>query len=282
MKAIQFSICVFLFVNTAKAQVNYSDFITSGEYDSYYKVAVRERQAVPLVSLQEANVKYYHRVIRCIDSRQKMNKAIDWPRNPLSSILYTALWEGKLVAYKNDSLSSAYTTTQFQNRMGYEQNVQISINPNDPTDVTDTTYWVPIGPDKIKKFMIMEDWIFDAELSVFKPRIIAIAPIFRPEFAVAGLVAPEQPACWIMMDDNLRNYLSQQEMFNRYNQAARMSYDDFFQMRTFDSYIVYESNLYDSYINQMEEFENDPIGALLESDRIKNDLFIFEHDLWQF
>jgi hypothetical protein len=71
-------------------------------------------------------------------------------------------------------------------------------------------------------------------------------------------------------------------MFNRYNDAARMSFDDFFQMRMFDSYIVYESNVYDNYIAMFQEYENDASGALLKSDEIKNDLFIFEHDLWQY
>ena len=32
----------------------------------------------------------------------------------------------------------------------------------------------------------------------------------------------------------------------------------------------------------IQEFENDATGALLKSDEIKNDLFIFEHYLWQY
>jgi hypothetical protein len=50
----------------------------------------------------------------------------------------------------------------------------------------------------------------------------------------------------------------------------------------FSSYIVKESNVYDMDINLFEEFKDDGIAAQLESDRIKNDLFILEHDLWQY
>lgn len=46
----------------------------------------------------------------------------------------------------------------------------------------------------------------------------------------------------------------------------------------FHSYIIKESNVYDRYINAYAT----GIDALLESERIKNDIFIFEHDLWEF
>jgi hypothetical protein len=32
----------------------------------------------------------------------------------------------------------------------------------------------------------------------------------------------------------------------------------------------------------MPEFKDDGIMALLESDRIKNELFVFEQDLWEY
>lgn len=271
---------VFSLPAALTAQINYSDFITSGEHDSYFKVAVRERQPAPLLSYREADVKYYHKVIRCIDARQKMNKALEWPRQPLNLLLYTALWEGSITPYKNDSLSSFYSQIDFQKRGGRESVISLSRNPDDPTDIIDSVIWIPLEAEDIHKFWILEDWIFDFKHSVFKPRIIAIAPVFRPTYDL--VTGSEQPLCWIPMDDKLRVILSGSELFNRQNQAARLSYDDFFQMRIFDSYVIWESNVHDMFISEFEEYENDPVGALLESERIKNDLFIFEHDLWQF
>jgi hypothetical protein len=61
-----------------------------------------------------------------------------------------------------------------------------------------------------------------------------------------------------------------------------MSFDHWFQMRQFSSYIVKESNMYDLDIAGLEEFRDDGVEALLESDRIKNELFILEHDLWEY
>jgi len=53
-------------------------------------------------------------------------------------------------------------------------------------------------------------------------------------------------------------------------------------MRIFDSYIVYESNMYDNYLSRYQEFSEDTYATLLKGEEIKNDLFIFEHDLWQY
>ncbi len=276
---IVLSLIIAMFALSVNAQVNYSEFITSGEHTSYQKVAVKERPIIGYPPLREADVKFSRRIIRCIDVRQKMNKQLEWPREPLNRLLYLKMTKGEIVAYKDDSLMSFYNTEEFTKRGGQENITFIPTDPDDPTIGRDSVSYEPYNYEKIKKYYLLEDWIFDYKLSVFKPRIIAISPIFAPSYG--GREAKEQPLCWIKMDE-IRQLLSNTEMFNRYNDAARMSFDDFFQMRMFDSYIVYESNVHDLHVADFNEYENDPTGALLKSDEIKNDLFIFEHDLWQY
>jgi hypothetical protein len=46
----------------------------------------------------------------------------------------------------------------------------------------------------------------------------------------------------------------------------------------FSSYVRKETNVYDRAI---AEYQTN-LDALLESDRIKDDIFKFEHDLWHF
>ena len=57
-----------------------------------------------------------------------------------------------------------------------------------------------------------------------------------------------------------------------------MSFDDLFWKREFSSSIKKESNTFDRKIAP----NNSGLDALLESERIKNDMFNFEHDLWHF
>jgi gliding motility associated protien GldN len=278
MKKIAF-IFSLLLVSSVSAQVDYTDFITSGEHTSYVKVAVRERPVIAYPPLREADVKFSRRVVRCIDGRQKMNKQLEWPRNPLNRYLYTELGKGNIIAYKNDSLQSFYTPEDFVKRGGGETPLFVQTDPEDPEIGYDSIIVISYKWEDIHKYWVMEDWVFDYKHSVFKPRIIALAPIFAPTYA--GLTVNDQPLCWIKMDE-IRYQLANLEMFNRYNDAARLSYDDFFQMRIFDSYIVYESNVFDNFINQYQEYVDNGEASLLKSDEIKNDLFIFEHDLWQY
>jgi gliding motility associated protien GldN len=263
------------------AQVDYSELI-SGERSSYPKIAVIERGAVPYAPVREADIKYTKRVIRCIDTRQKTNKVIVWPKSSLSYHLHTALSEGSIVPYRNDSLSSFYNPIEFKDRFSYKYFSPVIVD-SITMEIEDVEVQESLRYTDINKFWVLEEWNFNYKLSVFQPRIIAIAPIYKPVLAAGSVVAGEQPLCWIDYNNQTtRNMFAGWELFNRYNDAARLSMDDLFQMRLFDSYIVFENNVFDSFINQYQEFEDDQIAALLKAEEVRNDLFIFEHDLWQY
>ena len=57
-----------------------------------------------------------------------------------------------------------------------------------------------------------------------------------------------------------------------------MSFDDLFWKREFSSTIKKESNVFNRTISP----NNNGLDALLESERIKGEMFTFEHDLWHF
>lgn len=271
-------ICAGLILMTTTTQAQISKF----EDFTFPHTAVKERKAVPYRYIREANVKWSKRVHRVIDVREKQNKIMHWPRNPFYLLVWNAAMNGEVTAYANDSLTSIKTPEDITKEISLETSVQVPNpdNPDDPYDLITTTVTETLDPSKIQKYRIMEDWIFDYNYSDFKSRIIAIAPLIKP-LTESGIELGEIPLYWLKMDD-LRDKLSQEEIFNPKNDAARMSFDHWFQMRQFSSYIVKESNMYDLDIAMMEEFRDDGVEALLESDRIKNELFILEHDLWEY
>lgn len=277
MKKTLVIIMTLLIVATAaNAQVSkFEDF-------TYPHTAVKERKAVPYRYIREANVKWSKRIHRVIDVREKQNKVMHWPRNPFYLIIWNAAMNGELTAYANDSLTSIKTPEDITKEISIETTVMVPNpdNPDDPYDLVPKTVSETYEPEKIVKYRIMEDWIFDFNYSDFRARIIAIAPLIKP-LTESGIELGEVPLYWIKMDD-LRDKLAQEEVFNAKNDAARMSFDHWFQMRQFSSYIVKESNMYDLDIAMFDEFRDDGVEALLESDKIKNDLFILEHDLWEY
>jgi gliding motility associated protien GldN len=234
--------------------------------------------------LGESSVKYSKRIHRVIDGRQKQNKDISWPKNSLSNILMTAVTTGypelgKAIAYNNDSLTSKMSRSEIEAKGGIEYTFKIE-SPRGSGNYEDTTVTEPLSMDKVTKFRIMEDWLFDARHSDLRPRIIAIAPLYNM-ISQTGIDLGEAELFWVKMDE-LRPILAQQEIFNKHNDAARMSYDHWFEMRRFSSHIVKESNVYDMDIARMEEFRDDGLLALLEGEKIKNDLFVLEHDFWEY
>src|SRR5205085_10278561 len=133
--------------------------------------------------------------------------------------------------------------------------------------------------EKVIAYRVKEDWFFDKQRSVMDVRIIGIAPLIY-DVDEKGAVRPgnvKKPIFWIYYPE-VRKLLANAESFNRENDAERRSFDDIFQKRLFGSYIYKESNVYDRRIEDYKQ----GISALLESERIKNDITNFEHDMWEF
>jgi len=248
---------------------------------TYEKAAVKQRTEIPYPYLREADVSYSKRIWRTIDTRQKQNLIMKWPKSHFGNMVYKAVNDGILTPYRSDSLMSIYTPEEVLDLGVYRENQQIinPDNPDDPYDLIDTVISTPFDPLKIDKFYVMEDWIFDKKHSLFFARIIAIAPAYKP--IAGGIELPEQPLFWIYYPE-LRSVMINWEIFNRKNDASRISYDHWFEKRMFTSYIIKESNEYDYRLKDFPEFEDNGLGLLLKAEEIQNELFITEHDLWEY
>jgi len=268
-----------VFAGAAFAQPDYD--ATLYEDWTYEKAAVKQRTEVPYPYLREADVAYSKRIWRTIDTRQKQNLIMKWPKSHFGNMVYKAVNDVILTPYRSDSLMSIYTPEEVLDLGVYRENQQIinPDNPDDPYDLIDTVISTDFDPLKINKFYLMEDWIFDKKHSLFFARIIAIAPVYQP--IAGGIELPEQPLFWIYYPE-LRSVMINWEIFNRTNDASRISYDHWFEKRMFASYIIKQSNEYDYRLKDFLEFEDNGLGLLLRAEEIQNELFITEHDLWEY
>ena len=285
MKKIILIVFTALSAIPAMSQGVYDDFI-------YTRQAVTERKVVDWPYLREADVLWAKRIWRIIDTREKQNQPMQWPKNPLNIIIYNAIVSGKLTAYKDDSLNSFRSSEEFVNYFSDKKPDKKLIDPNgdpeDPANFYMDTILIKLAATDIKKYKVVEDWIFDKKESRMYVRIIAIAPIVAPK--VEGAEIGEVEWAWLKYHKDVsdadpadvRSILVNMEVFNRQNDAARLTYDDWFEQRLFSSYIVKEANPYDAAIKEFSDFKDDGVAALLESERIKNELFEKEHDLWEY
>ncbi len=133
----------------------------------------------------------------------------------------------------------------------------------------------PITSDKIVEWEVKEDWFFDKQRSVMDVRIIGICPRVYDIDPSTKKIKGVKPLFWIYFPE-LRYIIQNYFVYNRKNDAQRMSFDDLFWKRMFTSYIRKESNVHDRMITDYVE----GVDALLESERIKKEMTDLEHDMW--
>ncbi|NJL74340.1 MAG: gliding motility protein GldN [Saprospiraceae bacterium] len=133
-----------------------------------------------------------------------------------------------------------------------------------------------INYEEIIRFQLKEVWYFDTATSSMKSRILGIAPI-RATYREDGVIKHETPLFWIYYP-HCRAILAKHLVFNPWNDHSVLSWEDLFEMRFFSSYIYKESNVKNERIKDYVSGRD----ILVESNRIKKELFNFEHDLWSY
>ncbi|MCQ6961598.1 gliding motility protein GldN [Mucilaginibacter aquariorum] len=252
--------------------------------DGYYKKNnILSAKVTPYANLREADVMFAKRVWREIDLREKMNQYLASPKGRLIDVLMAAIDAGELTAYdptatkddpNGDSFSKPLTGAQARSKMA-DSAVVDQFDKNTGDKIGSKVMAGEFNPDSVVKFRIKEDWVFDRQRSVFEPRIIGIAPLFKPK--AAGLDLDYQPAFWIYFPE-ARPILAVKEAVSRNNDATGLSFDDVFVKRIFTSYIVKQSNDKDERIRDYAQ----GIDKLYESERIKKSLLDYELDLWKY
>jgi|NOAtaT_7_FD_contig_123_28746_length_3145_multi_5_in_0_out_2_1 gliding motility associated protien GldN len=234
---------------------------------------------------READVFWKRRVWRVIDIREKVNQPFGYEKRPLIQVLLDAITKGvedpnsplpPLRAFSDEDFKLELDTATLSSKLyrvdtvpvtdpeTYEVKMQIVKNDFDPKDV--------------QRFRIKEIYYFDKEASVMKVRILGIAPV-RQVSASSGEKIGEAPLFWIYFPE-AREYLARERVFNEGNDASPLSWEDIFENRYFSSYIYKASNVKD---NRLEDFfPNSRRDLLMEAEKIKNEIFNFEQDLWTY
>ncbi|HHW59122.1 MAG: gliding motility protein GldN [Bacteroidales bacterium] len=273
-------IVTFLILSVITLQGQVIEAPTDGAYEMD---DLHNRVPVPYQFIHESDVLYAKRIWREIDMREKINHPLYYPIQPtnrrysLMSVIMIGVQEGGITPFspESDDFKVPMTKETVQNIIRREETTKTY----DPFtgEERDTVIVTEFDPSTVTRYRLKEDWIFDKNRSVLDVRIIGILPLMV-EFEPDGITEKgTRPLFWISFAQ-LRPYLVRYEYFNRKNDGQRLTYDDAFNKRMFGSYIIKESNVYDRYISSYTT----GIDALLESERIKNDIFIFEHDLWEY
>ena len=141
--------------------------------------------------------------------------------------------------------------------------------------------------DMVTEWLIKGVWYFDKIQSDLRYRPIAIAPVTRQtvniqddeENQINNLPLTEAvPMFWIFYRD-ARETLKNAYVFSEKNSSVRKSFDELINARRFNSMIYMEENVQsDRPIS--EYITKNSFMQLLESERIREKIRNFEHDMW--
>ncbi len=254
---------------------------------AYQRRDVYQKKPMPLADVREADVFWSKVIWRIIDVREKINQPLYFPtqemdgRVNLVSLLLQGVESGQITAYdarQDDDFKLPITFEEVKKQFGATTSV-VQKRDFNTGEMVDEIVAGEIRKEEVKQFMIKEEWYFDKNNSTLNVRIVGVCPIrlFVREDDATGQIQRQQ-VFWVYYPE-ARELLATNEVFNPYNDAKKMSFDDLFIKRYFNSYIVKESNTFNNrdvfqYLQGKE--------AMLESKRIEAEIFDFEQNLWEY
>ena len=252
----------------------------------YVKENTNTRRAIPYAYLREAYVMWSKRVWRMIDLKEKINFPLYYPTSPLSDrkSLYDVIKDGalkegtvKCFSSTDDDFRIEMTKSEIEAKVSAWDSLNQVDDVNNPGNMIISPVQKDVTSEEITKYKIKEDWFFDKQRSVLDVRIIGLLVITAKVAEGGGESLGDQGLFWVYFPE-IRPLLANQEVYMRHNDSERRTLEDIFWKRMFSSYVVKESNVYDRSIGDYTS----GINALFEAERVKEDIFKFEHDLWHF
>lgn len=272
-----FSLIALVFTLQCLSVKSYAQASQDQVIDGFYeRTLYKDKGVIPYDYVRESDVFYEKRIWRIIDIREKMNQHFGYPKEKFVQIVLNATESGDVTAY--NAIDDEFTTPMTPDEVKSIGRGRDTITVTDPITLEEKMEVVEkeLDLNLIKKFRLKEDWFFDKESSTLQVRIIGIAPIMD-KYDDNGNYLGELPMFWVYYP-HLRQKLANHESFNSGNDSKRLSWYDVFEMRFFSSYIIKESNSLDRRIQDYKA----GVDALLEAEKIKNNIFNYEHDLWTY
>ena len=255
--------------------------------------------------IPNSDIMFRKTIWRAIDLREKQNKPMFAEGKEISRVIIDAVKRGELQAYRNDSLTSTISPTEFSGNMSYAEasaglsdeeraagftedtgddwgapasrNGRTAARPATPAAPPSYEY----RPKDIYQMELKEDMIFDKKRSRMYHDIKTIT-LLVPSTLAANQAGIEKPIGTFKYSDLVRVFRANPDKaiwFNPQNDAQHKNLADAFELWLFNSYIVKVSNPNDA---RLDEVYGGPQQGILASQQAAADLIEYEYNLWSF
>lgn len=255
----------------------------------YEEIHTKLDRPMPYQYVREADVMWSKIIWRRLELSEKMNHILALPQTPargtmsLIDVLLDGIHTKGLTAYRArpSDAGTEFDVILTEDDVHKEMGAKTKMVRQEKLEGGYDTVQIdePYNSADIDAYIVKELWFFDKQRSVMEVRIIGLCPIrkYYRDDDQEETNPLYKKAFWINYSE-ARPLLAKSPIYSPYTDLKNLSFDDLFQKRFFSSYIYMESNPYRRAIMQYES----GLEVLLESDRIKNEIFNFEQDLWEY
>lgn len=243
--------------------------------DITQRAVLADRQTLAYTPVREADILWEKRLWRVIDVREKINQPFLAPESPFFSIVADAALAGELRVYstEDDRFTKPLRDKDLREIL-FDTDTIITRDVETDEEVVQIVH-SEINWENVKRFRLKESWYFDTRTGSLRVRLLGIAPLIELTDE-NGDFKMEKPLFWV-------HYPSARPLLARHkavvrddNYAANTSWEDLFEMRYFSATVYKENNVHDRRLFDYLAGTD----LLLEAERIDNELFNREHDMW--
>jgi len=285
----------FAVISTLSAQqpvtaiIDSSNTVLDFKKEVYTKENIPFKKPIPLPYVREADVMWYKVIWWMVDLREKQNLPLYYPTQPIGSrvnlvyLLLKGVESGEINAYDPDVPFNEFARTLSKEDLDLKFGARRDTTevPDEDGNMKSTIIVQERKMEDVKRLMIKEILYVDKKHSMLKRQVIGICPI---RIYSRGGVEDDassmelKQTMWIYMPE-ARDILARHPIYNRFNDAQNVSFDDFFMQNRFSGYIYQISNDYDN--RAINEYMSG-VDALYEAQRIKMEIFDMEQNLWEY
>jgi gliding motility associated protien GldN len=236
--------------------------------------------------IHESNVMYKMGLWRRINLKHKPNTPFFAEQNEITRLIIDAVKDGRLTAYKNDSLTYTMTREEFAKRLiDTRQEAPAADQPVDEffqgtAVAAQAPVVVEFTPKQLYLLDLKEDLIFDKQRSRVYYDIQTITIVLPAEYDLRGV---ENQVASFRFKDLVKvfNENPNAKWYNIYNRAQDKRLSDAFELRLFHSHITKMS---DPQGRDLATIYNTgaPNSGLIAAQRKEHAIVEWENDLWDY
>jgi len=258
-----------------------------------HNALIQDRTPLPYQQLRQEDAAYDERIWREIDTREKINLPFRYAADEdngnqrFISILFKAIQDGPdnggVTAFSNvdDRFTTPMTKAEVAKAIS-GGSVSVPIYDAQGNVTGNKEVMAEVNLDSFYKFRIKEEVIFDKQSSRLFWRILGIAPVKRV-ITASGVDLGYTELFWVYYPD-MRPIFAKYYVYNGKNYGARATWEDLFESRMFHGRIIKSTldNPFDQYLSNQTGLKGNSILQLLQGDKIQNEIFDYEQNLWSY